>query len=119
MVEEHGVDLFGPLDLTTPWCVHVAATLRIPDHIAAGHGEIGELAAVAGCDRDALHAVLGHLVSKGVFAAEAPGLFSGNRAAEQLGGAPFLDLEGFGGRVGHTRGNPLAYGGTRRPAPET
>ena len=28
MVEEDGVDLFGLLDLTTPWCVHVAATLR-------------------------------------------------------------------------------------------
>jgi hypothetical protein len=68
MAEEDGVDLFGLLDLATPWCLHVAATLRIAEHVAAGHGEIGELAAVAGCDRDALHAVLGHLVSKGVFA---------------------------------------------------
>jgi hypothetical protein len=96
----------------------VAATLRVAEHVAAGHGEIGELAAVAGCDRDALHAVLGHLVSKGVFVEESPGLFSGNRAAEQLVGAPFLDLEGFGGRMAHTWGTLLDYVRTGRPAYE-
>ena len=32
------VDLERMLDLATPWCLHVAATLRIPEHIAAGHG---------------------------------------------------------------------------------
>jgi len=31
------VDLERMLDLATPWCLHVAATLRIPEHIAAGH----------------------------------------------------------------------------------
>jgi hypothetical protein len=118
MAEEDGVDLFGLLDLATPWCLHVAATLRIAEHVAAGHGEIGELAAVAGCDRDALHAVLGHLVSKGVFTEESPGLFSGNRAAEQLLAAPFLDLEGFGGRMAHTWGTLLDYVRTGRPAYE-
>ena len=30
------VDLERMLDLATPWCLHVTATLRIPDHIAAG-----------------------------------------------------------------------------------
>jgi 2,7-dihydroxy-5-methyl-1-naphthoate 7-O-methyltransferase len=118
MADEDGVDLFGLLDLATPWCLYVAATLRVAEHVAAGHGEIGELAAVAGCDRDALHAVLGHLVSKGVFAEESPGLFSGNRAAEQLVGAPFLDLEGFGGRMAHTWGTLLDYVRTGRPAYE-
>ena len=34
------VDLERMLDLATPWCLHVAATLRIPDHIAAGHTDI-------------------------------------------------------------------------------
>src|SRR3989442_1069330 len=29
-------DLWALSDLCTPWCVHVAATLRIADHIAAG-----------------------------------------------------------------------------------
>jgi len=30
------VDLERMLDLATPWCLHVAATLRIPEHISAG-----------------------------------------------------------------------------------
>jgi hypothetical protein len=34
------VDLERMLDLTTPWCLHVAATLRIPDRIAAGPAAI-------------------------------------------------------------------------------
>ena len=118
MIEEDGVDLWGLLDLATPWCLHVAATLRIPEHVAAGHGEIGELAAIAGCDRDALHAVLGHLVSKGVFTEEPPGLFSCNRAADRLVGARFLDLEGIGGRMAHTWGTLLDYVRTGRPAYE-
>ncbi|MGH3177244.1 MAG: hypothetical protein ACRDPF_25650, partial [Streptosporangiaceae bacterium] len=47
------VDLERMLDLATPWCLRVAATLRIPGHIAAGHAGIAGLAAVAGCDSDA------------------------------------------------------------------
>jgi 2,7-dihydroxy-5-methyl-1-naphthoate 7-O-methyltransferase len=112
------VDLMQLLDLTTPWCLYVAATLRIPDHVAAGHGDIGELATIAGCDQDALHAVLGHLVSKGVFTEESPGRFACNRAAEQLAGAPFLDLDGIGGRMAHTWGTLLDYVRTGRPAYE-
>jgi 2,7-dihydroxy-5-methyl-1-naphthoate 7-O-methyltransferase len=111
-----GVDLDRMLDLTTPWCLMVAATLRIPDHIAAGHHDIGELAAVAGCDRDALHAVLGYLVAQGVFAEESPGWFSGNQAAEQLAARRFLDLEGIGGRMAHTWGTLLDYVRTGQPA---
>jgi hypothetical protein len=53
-------DLSRMLDLATPWCLHVAATLRIPEHISVGRTGIAELAAAAGCDRDVLHAVLGH-----------------------------------------------------------
>jgi len=48
------VDLERILDLATPWCLHVAATLRIPEHIAAGQADITDLAAAAGCDQDAL-----------------------------------------------------------------
>lgn len=113
---EDGVDLDRMLDLTTPWCLMVAATLRIPDHIAAGHQDIGDLAAMAGCDRDALHAVLGHLVSQGVFSRESPGRFSCNRAAEQLAALRFLDLEGIGGRMAHTWGTLLDYVRTGQPA---
>jgi len=116
MVEDHAEDLERMLDLATPWCLHVAATLRIPDHIAAGHTDIADLAAAAGCDADALHAVLGHLVAKGVFAEEAPGRFACNRAAGQLATTPFPDLNGIGGRMAHTWGTLLDYVRTGRPA---
>ena len=110
------VDLFRMLDLATPWCLHVAATLRIPEHISAGRTGIAELAAAVGCDRDALHAVLGHLVSRGVFAEESPGRFACNRAAEQLSKTSFLDLDGIGGRMAHTWGTLLDYVRTGQPA---
>ena len=103
------VDLEQMLDLATPWCLRVAATLRIPEHIAAGHVGIADLAAAAGCDADALHGVLGHLVSQGVFIEESPGRFACNQAAEQLASVPFLDLAGIGGRMAHTWGTLLDY----------
>jgi 2,7-dihydroxy-5-methyl-1-naphthoate 7-O-methyltransferase len=110
------VDLEPMLDLATPWCLHVAVTLCIPERIAAGHAGITDLAAAAGCDADALHAVLGHLVSKGVFAEESPGRFACNQAAEQLASVPFLDLNGIGGRMAHTWGTLLDYVRTGQPA---
>ena len=103
------VDLGRMLDLATPWCLHVAATLGVPEHISAGRTRIAELAAAAGCDRDALHAVLGHLVSKGVFIEESPGRFACNEAAEQLANWSFLDLDGIGGRMASTWGTLLNY----------
>ena len=114
--EDDIVDLGRMLDLATPWCLHVAATLRIPEHISAGRTGIAELAAATGCDRDALHAVLGHLVSKGVFTEESPGRFGCNRAAEQLAESSFLDLDGIGGRMARTWGTLLDYVRTGQPA---
>src|SRR5437667_10641202 len=106
-------------DLCTPWCVHVAATLRIAEHIAAGVDEINALAAAAKCDSYVLHRVLDHLVSKGVFEQPAPGRFSLNEAArglldpsQRLG----LDLEGIGGRFAHAWGSLLTYVRTGAPA---
>ena len=110
------VDLEQMLDLATPWCLRVAATLRIPEHISAGHAGIADLAAAAGCDADALHAVLGHLVSQGVFIEESPGRFACNQAAEQLASVPFLDLAGIGGRMAHTWGTLLDYVRSGLPA---
>ncbi|MDQ2812685.1 MAG: hydroxyneurosporene methyltransferase [Actinomycetota bacterium] len=116
---EGAVDLEALLDLTTPWCLRVAVTLRIPDHIAAGHRDISELAAAAGCDRDALHAVLAHLVSRGVFEQDAPGQFSCNQPARQLADASrFVDLDGIGGRMAHAWGTLLDYVRTGQPAYE-
>jgi 2,7-dihydroxy-5-methyl-1-naphthoate 7-O-methyltransferase len=108
-------DLDQLLDLATPWCLRVAATLRLPGLIAAGHHDIADLAAAARCDRDALHVVLDHLVAKGVFRQPAPGRFESNRAAEQLDDR-FLDLEGIGGRMAHTWGTLLEYVRTGQPA---
>jgi hypothetical protein len=112
------VDLERMLDLATPWCLHVAATLRIPGHILAGRHDIPELAAATGCDRDALHAVLGHLVARGVFTEEPSGRFDLNHAAEQLAATPFLDLDGIGGRMAHTWGTLLDYVRSGQPAYE-
>jgi len=79
-------DLAALADLCTPWCVHVVATLRIADLIAAGATDVADLAARAGCDAGALDRVLRHLVSKGVFEHPAPGRFGLNEAAEGLRG---------------------------------
>jgi len=48
--EQEGPNLGALTDLQTPWCVHVAATLRIADHIAAGVTAIDDLAAEAGAN---------------------------------------------------------------------
>jgi SAM-dependent methyltransferase len=97
----------------------VVATLRIADHIAAGIVEIGGLATAAGCDTDALHRVLGHLVGKGVFQETAPGRFAMNDAARGLldpGARLGLDLEGIGGRMAWAWGTLPAYVQTGAPA---
>ena len=49
MSEQKSVNLWEMSDLSTPWCIHVAATLRIADHVAAGIHQIDDLAAAAGC----------------------------------------------------------------------
>jgi 2,7-dihydroxy-5-methyl-1-naphthoate 7-O-methyltransferase len=104
-------------DLQTPWCVHVAATLRIADHMAAGVCEIEDLAAAADCDAYALHALLGYLASKGVFEEVGPGRFALNEMTRQLFADPrFLDLDGIAGRMADTWGTLLTFVRTGRPA---
>jgi 2,7-dihydroxy-5-methyl-1-naphthoate 7-O-methyltransferase len=106
-------------DLSTPWCVHVVATLRIADHIEAGNSEIERLAAASGADSGSLDRVLRHLVSKGLFEEPAPGRFALNEAARALLEEPVrlgLDLDGFGGRMAHAWGTLLSAVRTGRPA---
>src|SRR5437660_1335111 len=55
-------NIWALTDLCTPWCIHVAATLRIAEHLEAGVTEIKDLAGAAECDAGALHAVLSYLV---------------------------------------------------------
>jgi 2,7-dihydroxy-5-methyl-1-naphthoate 7-O-methyltransferase len=112
-------DLYALTDLSTPWCLHVAATLRIADHIAAGTTQIDDLAAAAGCDADALSRVLRHLVGRGVFDQPAPDRFGLNDTAQQLldpGLRLGLDLDGIGGRMAHAWGSLLTAVRTGRPA---
>ena len=119
MSEQERVNLADLSDLCTPWCIHVVATLRIADQIAAGATNIDDLAAAVGCDADCLHAVLTHLVGKGVFQEPAPGRFALNEAArelldpaQQLG----LDLDGIAGRFAYAWGTLLTYVRTGKPA---
>jgi len=119
MAEQAGVNLWALSDLCTPWCVHVAATLRIADHIAAGIDKIDDLASVAGCDPYALHQVMGHLVGKGLFEESSPGRFALNDAARDLLDPIVhlsLDLDGIGGRMAYAWGTLLSYVRTGAPA---
>src|SRR5262245_55708838 len=113
------MDLWALSDLSTPWCVHVAATLRIADHVLSGKQEIGELARAVGADRESLHRVLRHLVSRGVFEETAPGHFALNDAARQLLEEPLrrgLDLDSFGGRMAYAWATLLSAVRSGKPA---
>jgi hypothetical protein len=106
-------------DLCTPWCVHVAVTLRIAEHIAAGKDEIKTLAAAADCDADCLQAILRQLIGKGLFEENDAGKFTLNAAARGLldpGVQLGLDLEGLGGRFAHAWGTMLSYVRTGKAA---
>lgn len=106
-------------DLCTPWCVHVVATLRIADNLAAGITEIGPLAVAAAADPDSLQRVLRHLVNKGLFEEPAPGRFALNDAARPLLNAGVrlgLDLDSLGGRMAQAWGTLLSAVRTGHPA---
>ncbi|MBS1859878.1 MAG: hydroxyneurosporene methyltransferase [Acidobacteria bacterium] len=113
------MDLWALADLRTPWCLHVAVTLRIAEHIAAGREEIGALAGAASCDATMLGLVLTHLAHAGVFEEPEPGRFRLNEAARQLlepGARSGLDLDGFGGRMAHAWSTLLTLVRTGKPA---
>jgi hypothetical protein len=110
-------DLWALSDLCTPWCLYVAATLRVAEHIAAGKTRIADLAAASGADADSLQRVLRHLTGKGVFEEPAAGVFTLNDAARgliemRLG----FDLEGIGGRMAYAWSTLLTAVRTGRPA---
>jgi hypothetical protein len=113
------MDLWELIDLCTPWCLHVVATLRVAQHMAAGKERIGELAAAAGADPDSLQRVLRHLASKGVFAEPEPGRFVLNDPARGLLDPPLLlglDLNGIGGRMAYSWSTLLTAVKTGRSA---
>jgi hypothetical protein len=119
MPKQKGANLGALSDLCTPWCLHVVATLRVADHMAAGIDQIDDLAAAAGCDPYSLHRVLTHLAGKGVFEEPTGGRFVLNEAArglldpaQRIG----LDLNGIGGRMAHAWSTLLTYVRTGKPA---
>jgi len=119
MPAQNSVNLEALSDLQTPWCLHVVATLRIAEHIAAGATTVDALSIAAGCDAEALHAVLSYLASKGVFQETTPGTFALNEAARGLldpGLRLGLDLDGIGGRMARAWGTLLSYVRTGAPA---
>ena len=119
MPEPKKVNLWELSDLSTPWCIYVVATLHIAEHIAAGIDQIEDLASTAGCNSTALHQVLGHLVTKGVFEETAPGRFALNEPARDLLDPATrlgLDLDGIGGRMAYAWGTLLSYVRTGAPA---
>ena len=119
MTERKPVDVWKLADLCTPWCMHVAVTLRVPDLLAAGTSELHELATAAGADAGALGRVLRHLVGEGVFEEPEPGRFALAEPARALidpGAQLGLDLDGFGGRMAHAWGSLLTAVRTGRPA---
>jgi 2,7-dihydroxy-5-methyl-1-naphthoate 7-O-methyltransferase len=106
-------------DLCTPWCVHVVATLRIADHIAAGKDDIKDLASETNSDVYALHRMLTYLVGKGLFEEPAPGRFALNEASRGLldpAQIIALDLNGLGGRFAYAWGTLPTYVRTGKPA---
>jgi hypothetical protein len=58
--------LFVESDLVTPMVLRVAATLRLPDHLAGGPLDAAALATATDTDPDALDRVLHHLAAVGV-----------------------------------------------------
>lgn len=105
------VDIWALTDLITPWCLRVAVTLRISEHIEAGRRDVVDLAEASGCDAAYLQRVLEHLVERGVFEETAPGRFALNEAAEALLEPSMrivLDLDGIGGRMAHAWGTLLS-----------
>jgi hypothetical protein len=116
------VDLWAMSDLSTPWCVHVVATLGIADRIAAGVTQIDDLATAAHCHADSLQRVLRHLVGRGVFTEPSPGQFALNGPARLMLSSMFkigFDLDGFGGRMAHVWGGLLESVRTGEPAYRT
>jgi hypothetical protein len=113
------MNLWELADLRTPWCIHVACTLRLAEHIEAGHTHIADLAQAAQADPFVLHSVLDLLVEKGIFEQPERGRFALNDAAKGLLNPALrlgLDLNGFGGRMAHAWSTMLPYVQTGLPA---
>jgi hypothetical protein len=88
-------------DLPTAWAIHVAATLRLADHVAAGATQADELADAAGADRAALRRLLRLLVAIEFFDEPEPETVALTELSrlllDEAGWRPWLDLDGAPG----------------------
>ncbi|MEV7427592.1 MULTISPECIES: methyltransferase [unclassified Streptomyces] len=95
-------------DIVTPFAVRAAATLRLADHIAAGHTRLPDLAEAAGADPQALARLLHFLTSRDIFAEPEPGTYALTElAGELLADHPanlrqWLDADEVAGRLDTT-----------------
>ncbi|MFE4668160.1 methyltransferase [Streptomyces sp. NPDC056716] len=95
-------------DIVTPFAVRAAATLRLADHIAAGHTRLPDLAKAAGADPGALARLLRFLSCRDIFAEPEPGTYALTEpAAELLSDHPdnlrqWLDADEVAGRLDTT-----------------
>ncbi len=96
--------LLEAADLLGPYAIRAAATLRIADHIAAGHRTPEAIARAAGTDPDATRRLLDFLSRRGLFAEVTPGEFALTPLSEPLrqdhpnGLRTSLDLDGVNAR---------------------
>jgi hypothetical protein len=108
------------MDLTTPWALRVAATLRIPDLLASGTAPLEALAERSGSDAAMLGRVMRFLVARGVFLEPEPGSFAltptGRLLEEAAGVRAWLDQDGFGGRMDRAWPALLATVRTGKPS---
>jgi O-methyltransferase domain len=92
-------DVWQLADLVTPMAIRVAATLRVADHIAAGH-DVSQVAEAEHVDAEALDRVMRHLAGAGLLAREPAGRYVLTALGEELrSGHPssardVLDIEG-------------------------
>jgi hypothetical protein len=117
---EATLDLWTLSDLCTPWCLRVAATLHIAEHIDSGVADIDELATATSSDTDVLHSVLSYLAEKGVFVEEPLGHFALNDTSRGLlDPGMFLSLDGIGGRMSQVWSTLPSFVRTGKPGYES
>jgi len=113
------VDVEALTDLRTPWCIHVAVTLRIAEHVDAGVTRVEDLAQATDSDPFTLGCLLNTLIGKGIFEEPTPGSYALNEPARALMSPPMrlgCDLNGIGGRMAHVWGTMLEYVQTGKTA---
>ena len=64
--------------------LHIATTLRVPDHLASGPRSAADLAKATGAREDAIYRILRTLASAGVFEESAPRTFTNNASSDIL-----------------------------------